>query len=137
MTQRLPIMLALPLLTVSLVASAQEEAGITNLKQKTLQMKRAKKGDQIDLNQTAGLAGISMSCYTTEGDHRIGIYVNNTNDTPRTCQSYCYYSASNGDQGTRSCNATIRGRFDGEFCSAYAGTYTYTVTDPGAFDCSQ
>jgi hypothetical protein len=134
------------LITVS--ATVAQEQGVSNLKVETKQIKKEKEDEQIDLNQkgetkngitildAGGRAGVAMSCYTTEGGHRIGIYVNNTNNTPRRCQSYCYYRTSNGYEGVHRCNAVIRGRFNGEFCSDLENSFTFTVTNPGAFDCS-
>jgi len=92
-------------------------------------------GSSATILSEAGRRGVSMSCSTSDGNHRIGIYVNNTNSSSRTCYSNCYYRTSSGGSGTHRCQGTLRGGYNGEFCSLYEGGWTYQITDPGAFDC--
>lgn len=126
-----------------------EEPAIEDLVSESIQIQKEDENDQIDLDQggqveggvvildAAGRRNVSMACFTTDSGHRIKITVNNRNRSTRKCYSNCYYETSNGRSGTHRCSGTIRGKYDGEFCSDYESSYTFKVTDPGAFDCTQ
>ncbi len=125
------------------------ESGIENLIVESIEVEKTDDGNQIDLDQggkieegvvildAAGRRNVSMACFTTEGGHRLKITVNNRNRSSRQCSSHCYYRTSKGRTGTQRCSARVRGNYNGEFCSVHSNNLTYTVTDPGAFDCSR
>jgi hypothetical protein len=124
-----------------------QDGGVTDLTVTTIILNSNKGDQQIDMGDgkpgeitildAAGRRGVSMSCYTTEGNHRVRIDVNNTNNTSRRCNSICYFVDNRGNSGTHQCSGTIAGRYNGEFCSAYDSSRTFRITDPGAFDCTQ
>jgi len=85
-----------------------------------------------------GRQGVSMQCQTRDGGHRVTIFATNTNASNRDCSSICYHRNDLGGDGQTDCKGSL-GANDSDvvFCETYDANRTFTVTDPGGFDCTR
>ncbi|MBV7497864.1 hypothetical protein KW837_26705 [Pseudomonas sp. PDM24] len=128
-------------LTATFAQDQGKSTEIQNLNSKSVEIKKENPKEQIPTDistkDAAGRQNVSMQCFTTDNNHRVMITVQNQNTSSRSCHSYCFYSTNGGYNGTQNCNGSIRPGYSGEFCSLYTSNVTYTITDPGAFDCER
>lgn len=127
----------------------QKKIELPAVKSESLQIQKKDKSAQIDLKQRgkksgkvttldeAGRQNVSMNCVTTNNGHNLKITINNQNRNERRCQSQCYYKDSNGYDGVLRCEGVVMGGYNGEFCTDLRSDITFTITDPGGFDCQQ
>lgn len=127
----------------------QKQTALPAVKSGSLQIQKKDKSEQIDLKQKgkksgkvtilddAGRQNISMNCVTNNDGHNLKITINNKNRNQRRCQSQCYYKDSNGYDGVLRCDGVVAGGYNGEFCRDLRSDITFTITDPGGFDCQQ
>jgi hypothetical protein len=127
----------------------QKKTELPAVKSESLQILKKDKSAQIDLGQKgkksgkvtilddAGRQNVSMNCVTTSNGHNLKITIDNQNRNQRRCQSQCYYKDSNGYDGVLRCEGVVKGGYNGEFCSDPRSDITFTITDPGGFDCQQ
>lgn len=120
-----------------------------DVKSTSVEIKKADPSDQISLDESdadktskeakpfgeAGRKGVSMQCFVTNNNHTIRITAKNTNSSSRRCSSNCYYKDDRGYNGVHRCQGTVAGNTNGLFCDSTTSNRTYTITDPGAFDC--
>lgn len=145
-----PLVAALTIaMTMASGLAQQKKAEVPAVKSESLQIQRKDKSEQIDLKQKgkksgrvtildeAGRQNVSMNCVTTNNGRSLKITINNQNPNQRRCQSQCYYKVTGGYDGVLRCEGVVQGRYNGEFCSDNRSDVTFTITDPGGFDCQQ
>lgn len=139
----------LPVLCVGIEYVSAEEKALSDIRSTRIEVMKKDNREQICLNcvdaketskgpkvlSEAGRRGVSMQCFVANNGHTVRITVQNTNSTIRRCYSNCYYRDDRGYDGVHRCEGGVDGNYNGLFCDGTTSNRTYTITNPGAFDC--